>query len=159
MNAKVKRSNQEAVLVPGFGKVSFDKDTIANIFGFSDLKKRYRIIYDSSKEDASIVHKENTITSSSNASLKGYTNTRYPRLVYKKDMQVKQQKDGTSNLISTVIKNRKGYTIRQFEYAKEASKLYHMVQWVHRLLWKFQGNASYEYHQEVSCNDRRRQYC
>jgi hypothetical protein len=37
-NAGVKKSNQEA-LVPGFGKVYFDKDAIANIFCFSELKK------------------------------------------------------------------------------------------------------------------------
>eukprot|EP00978_Attheya_sp_CCMP212_P000842 scaffold1766_cov39-Attheya_sp.AAC.2 len=59
-NAGVKHSNQEAV-VPGFGKVFYDKDAIANIFGFSDLKKRYRITYDSDKEDAYLVHKENEI--------------------------------------------------------------------------------------------------
>ena len=35
--------------------------------------------------------------------------------------------DGTSNLISTVAKNRKGYTLRQFERAKGARKLYHIV--------------------------------
>jgi hypothetical protein len=34
---------------------------------------------------------------------------------------------GVSNLISTVAENRKGYTLRQFERAKEARKLYHIV--------------------------------
>jgi ribosomal protein L16 Arg81 hydroxylase len=37
-NAVVKESNREAN-VPGFGKVYYDEDAIANIFGFSDLKK------------------------------------------------------------------------------------------------------------------------
>jgi hypothetical protein len=32
-----------------------------------------------------------------------------------------------SNLISTVAKNRKGYTLRQFERVKEARRLYHIV--------------------------------
>jgi hypothetical protein len=50
-NAGVKQSNQEA-FVPGFGKVFYDKDAIANIFGFSDLKQKHRITYDSEKEDA-----------------------------------------------------------------------------------------------------------
>ena len=35
--------------------------------------------------------------------------------------------NGTSNLISTVTKNKKGYTIRQFERTKGARKLYHIV--------------------------------
>ena len=48
-NAGVKHSNQEAV-VPGFGKVYFDKDAIANIFRYPDLKKRDRITYDSDRE-------------------------------------------------------------------------------------------------------------
>ena len=41
----------------------FDKDAIANIFGFSDLKKRYRITYDfDNKEDAfMMVQKEKEI--------------------------------------------------------------------------------------------------
>jgi hypothetical protein len=54
-NAGVKQSNQEAT-VPGFGKVYYDKDAIANIFGFSNLKKKHRITYDSKKEDAFLVY-------------------------------------------------------------------------------------------------------
>jgi hypothetical protein len=59
-NAGVKQSNREAI-VPGFGKVYYNEDAIANIFGFSDLKKKYRITYDSNKEDAFIVYMDNTI--------------------------------------------------------------------------------------------------
>jgi hypothetical protein len=53
-NTGVKQSSQEAI-VPGFGKVYYDKDAIANIFGFSDLKKKHRITYDSDKEDAFLI--------------------------------------------------------------------------------------------------------
>jgi hypothetical protein len=48
-NAGVKQSNRKAN-VPGFGKFYYDEDAIANIFGFSDLKKKHRITYDSNKE-------------------------------------------------------------------------------------------------------------
>jgi hypothetical protein len=41
-NAGVKQSNRKAN-VPGFGKVYYNKDAIANIFGFSDLKKKHQI--------------------------------------------------------------------------------------------------------------------
>jgi hypothetical protein len=47
--------------VPGFGKVYYDEDAIANIFGFSDLKKKHQITYDSDKEDAFLVHMDNKI--------------------------------------------------------------------------------------------------
>jgi hypothetical protein len=59
-NAGVKQSNRKAN-VPGFGKVYYDEDAIANIFGFSDLKKKDRITYDSDKEDAFLVHMDNEI--------------------------------------------------------------------------------------------------
>jgi hypothetical protein len=59
-NAGVKQSNRE-VIVPGFGNVYYDEDAIANIFGFSDLKKKDRIPYDSDKEDAFLVHMDNEI--------------------------------------------------------------------------------------------------
>jgi hypothetical protein len=56
----MKKRNQEA-LVPGFGKAYFDKDAIANIFGFSDLKTKHRITYDSDKGDAFLIHMNNKI--------------------------------------------------------------------------------------------------
>jgi hypothetical protein len=59
-NAGVKQSNREAN-VPGFGKVYYDEDAIANIFGFSDLKEKHGITYDSDKEDAFLVHMDNEI--------------------------------------------------------------------------------------------------
>jgi hypothetical protein len=38
-----------------------------------------------------------------------------------------RNEDGSSNLISTVAENRHGYTLRQFERAKEARRLDHIV--------------------------------
>ena len=35
--------------------------------------------------------------------------------------------NGTSHLINTVAENRKGYTLRQFEHAKGARRMYHIV--------------------------------
>ena len=40
----------------GLGEVNFDHEAIANIFGLSDLKKKYRITYDSEKDDIFHVH-------------------------------------------------------------------------------------------------------
>jgi hypothetical protein len=71
-NAGVKQSNYEAN-VPGFGKVYYDEDAIANIFEFSDLKEKHRITYDSDKEDAFLLHMNNKIIKFECS----YTNTRY----------------------------------------------------------------------------------
>jgi hypothetical protein len=46
---------------------------------------------------------------------------------YQQGLKENQKEDGASDLISTVAENRKGYTLRQFERAKEARKLYHIV--------------------------------
>ena len=56
-NAGSKESNQQAT-VPGFGNVWFHEDAIANSFGSGDLVNKYRITYDSEKEDAFLVHME-----------------------------------------------------------------------------------------------------
>jgi hypothetical protein len=124
MNAGVKHSNQE-VVAPGFGKVRFDEEAIANIFGFSNLKKQHRMTCDSDKEDAFLVHEEDKIIKFE-CSPEG-SHQHEASKDCKKDMQVKERKDGTSNLISTVTKNWKGCTTRQSERAKEARKLHHIV--------------------------------
>jgi hypothetical protein len=123
-NAGVKQSNHEAN-VPGFGKVYHDEDAMANIFGFSDLKKKDRITYDSDKEDAFIVHMDKEIIKfeCSPDGLYQY----WVSNGYQQGLKEDQKEDGASNLISTVAENRKGYTLRQFERAKEARKLYHNV--------------------------------
>ena len=103
-NAEVKHSNQGAV-VPGFGKVcSTDEDAIANIFGFSDLKKRHWITNGSDKEDPFVVHQENeTVKFECSQGLHQHKASKD----CKKDTQVKARKEGTSNLTSTVTGNRK----------------------------------------------------
>ena len=111
--------------MPGFGKVYYDEDAVANIFGFSDLKKKHRITYDSEKEDAFLVHKDNEIIKfeCSPDGLYQYRVTKG----YQDSLKKEQEHEGTSNLVSTVTENRKGYTLRQFERAKEARRLYHIV--------------------------------
>jgi hypothetical protein len=104
-NAGVKQSNQEAFVL-GFGKVYYDKDAIANIFGFLDLKKTYRITYDSDQEDAFLVHMQNNILKFQ-CSPEGLYQMEVSKS-YKNDLN---EPDGTSNLISTVVENRKGCMI------------------------------------------------
>jgi hypothetical protein len=56
-NAGTKTTKQIADK-PVFCTVWYDKPAIANIFGLLDLKEKHRITFDSDKEDAFIVHKE-----------------------------------------------------------------------------------------------------
>jgi hypothetical protein len=72
---------------------------------------------------------------------------------YQQGLKGDQKEDGSSNLISTVAENRKGYTLRQFERAKEARKLYHIVDYE-----QLQVVALDECHPKLSCDSRRRQH-
>ena len=115
-NAGISTSNQIAD-VPGYGTVWFDEKAIANIFGLSDLKKKYRVTYDSDKEDAFIVHMENGKTVEFKCNPDGLYHHEVSQDFVSKE----------SHLISTVNENRMGYTQRQFDRAKTARELYHIV--------------------------------
>ena len=45
----------------GFGQVWYNEDAIANIFSLKDLIKKHKVTFDSSKENAFIVHRKNDI--------------------------------------------------------------------------------------------------
>jgi hypothetical protein len=110
------RTTKEIADIPGYGTVWHHKTAIANIFGLSALKKKHRATYDSEKEDAFIVHM-NDDTLKFECNLEGL----YTHKV--SDEYLKKQ----SHLINTVKENRVGYTQRQFEQAKKAWELYHIV--------------------------------
>jgi hypothetical protein len=114
-NAGTKTTKQVAE-VPGFGTVWYEETAIANIFGLSDLKKKHRITFDSKKEDAFIVHIDK-------GNMKFKCN---PKGLYTFEVSNKYLKK-ENHLIKTVKENRVGYTQRQFEQAKRARELYHIV--------------------------------
>jgi hypothetical protein len=96
--------------------VWYDKTAIKNIFGLSELKKKHRATYDSEKEDTFIVHMNND-------TLKFKCNPKGLYTYKVSDEYFKKQ----CHLINTVKENRVGYTQRQFEQAKRAQELYHIV--------------------------------
>jgi hypothetical protein len=111
------RTTKKIAKVLEYGMVWYDETAIANIFGLSELKKKHRVTYDSEEEDAFIVHMNND-------TLKFECNPEGLYTYYKvSDEYLKKQ----SHLINTVKDNRVGYTQRQFEQAKRAQKLYHIV--------------------------------
>jgi hypothetical protein len=123
-NAGVKQESNREVNIPDFGKVHYDEDAIVNIFGFSDLKKKHRITYDSNKEDAFLIHMDNELIKFECSM--GYTNIWYQRII-SNSLKEDGREDSISNLISAVIESRQGYTLRQYERVKEARRLYHIV--------------------------------
>jgi hypothetical protein len=110
------RTPKKIANVPGYGTVWYDETAIANIFGLSELKKKHSVTYDSEKEDSFIVHMNNT-------TLKFKCNPKGLYTYKVSDEYLKKQ----SHLINTVKENRVGYTQRQFEQAKRAQELYHIV--------------------------------
>jgi hypothetical protein len=66
--------------------------------------------------------------------------------VYKKNL--KQMELGTNNMITTVNENQKGYTLQQFEHAKEARKTVPYTSW-YTYNGKLQVTASNEHHQKL----------
>ncbi len=130
-NAGTKTNNFKAT-VKGFSDVWYSPDAIANIFGFSQAKKKWRITYDSDHEDAFLVHTHSSIVkfTANKDGLYLYSLTENYRESVKreKNSSLKAKNDHkVDNMISTVAENHLGYTQRQFKHAKEACKLYHTI--------------------------------
>jgi hypothetical protein len=49
-------SHPRLASVDKFSKVWYNKNSVANIFSFADMRKKYRITYNSEVENAFIVH-------------------------------------------------------------------------------------------------------
>ena len=113
--------------VPGNGQTWFDPNQIANVYGFSHMADKYRITYDSEKEDAFMVH--------ANEGIIKFTRTLDGLYAYRPSTKFKSQvaeskKDTLpqlNNVVTSVEENKRGYTQRQFENAKQARRLYHIV--------------------------------
>ena len=101
--------------VPGFGRVWYDDRSIANIFGFAELKDKYRITYDSEIEDAFIVHL-------STQPIK-FTRTANGLYTYTPSESYFRQ----TTLVQTVQENQQFYTNRQIQRAQLARQLYHNI--------------------------------
>ena len=72
----------ESCMVPDLGKGYFNKNRLTNIIGLTNMRKKFRVTYDSSKEPAFLIHTKNGII-------------RFPeikRAVYAIDMDEKKPK-------------------------------------------------------------------
>ena len=119
-NAGTRLTNQEAN-VPGFGTVWYNEGAIANIFSFAELVDKHRITFDSSVENAFLVHQPDKIVK--------FEHTPEGLYMYRVDKDYKKSltEKGNSHLVTTLSENRKGYTDQHYDRAKTARKLYHIV--------------------------------
>jgi predicted DNA-binding WGR domain protein len=94
--------------------VWYDETAIANIFGLLELKKNHRITFDGCGEGRCL---------HSPYGQREHEGQVQPRSFEVSNRYLKKE----SHLINTVKENRVGYTQRQFEQAKRAQELYHIV--------------------------------
>ena len=103
--------------VSGFGEVWYSEEAIANIFSLKDLIKQHRVTFDSSKENAFIVHRPSGIV-------------KFPANkigLYTYEVPGSKGQPEQAHLIDTVKENRSGYTQNQFTRAVRARELYHLL--------------------------------
>ena len=85
--------------MPDYGEVWYDKDAIANIFALSNLVTKYRVTFDSDKENAFNVYTKQ-------GNMKFSTNEQ-GLYVFKPNYTT-----ATNNLVATVEENMTGFTKR-----------------------------------------------
>ena len=124
--------------IPNFGSAWFDPEQIANIFGLSKMTDKYRVTFDSAKEDAFLVHTDKAIIKFARTPEGLYAYKPHPNyfrsIAASKGMAPtaappKATSDvvpyqAVSNLVSTVEENKKAFTAREREDAKRARTLY-----------------------------------
>ncbi|KAG7371066.1 reverse transcriptase RNA-dependent DNA polymerase [Nitzschia inconspicua] len=101
--------------LPGWGTVWFSEESMTNIFSLAEMRDRYRVTYDSSKEDAIIVH---------HPKKEVHFNRNHMNLyVYTPD----HIKNAGVQMVETVSENENFYTHREIERAKRARELYQAI--------------------------------
>ena len=106
--------------VDKFGKVWYNPNSVANIFSFADMKKIYRITYDSEVENAFVVH-----TPSKEVRFKPLSNGLYSLSPKKNSGHTTST--GKFQMLNTLKENKKFFTPRQFEHAKLTRDLFHSL--------------------------------
>ena len=114
------RNLEEHGRFTGFDRpVWYDKNSMANIFSFAELAQQYRITYDSSEGDHFNIHG----TSKGTIKFKKSNQGLYYYNFQKGNKNIQEE----VQLVDTVAKNRRNYSIQQFERAKGARKLQNVL--------------------------------
>ena len=130
-NAGTKEMNLVGDVI-GFGEAWYDPEMLTNIFSFSKMADKYRVVYDSAKEDAILVHTEDGLIKfeRTNEGLYAYKPTaKYKSQVAKTKNPVvhAQTLEEAQHHVSTVKENMVGFTKREVDGAKLARKIYHTL--------------------------------
>jgi hypothetical protein len=115
--------------INGFGEAWYDPDQVANIFGFSKLEDQCRIPYDSTLEKAFHVHTNDGIVKFKRNVDGQYVYQRFKEYlsVVANENQVTGSVNATNLMVRTMNENKIGYSKREFEDAKVARKLHHIL--------------------------------
>ena len=115
--------------VAGIGTAYYDPTQVANIFGFAHMADKYRVTYDSSVEDAFLVHTNDGIIKFDRTPEGLYvlkpTAKFLNHVAATKQTKMRAIQDGgpdskVCNMVSTVEENKSMFTPRQCERAIEA---------------------------------------
>jgi hypothetical protein len=104
---------------PGYGKVWFDPNGIANILSLSNVKKEYRVTFDSSLDDTFHVHKPD-------GSTKSFVALKDGGGLYYLDTNKQSMVHGTS-FVTMVEENKNKYSSRDVQQAEFARKVQDMI--------------------------------
>ena len=123
-NAGTKELNLKGEVI-GFGDAWYDPDFMANIFSFSHMKSKYRITYDSKRDDAFHVHTDNGIVKFgvTDEGLYAYKPTKQ----FLKEVAKTKNKVLKHTFVATVKDNIEGYSKNEVDGARRARKLYHAI--------------------------------
>ena len=144
-NAGRKSTNKRGDVVGLDAKARTDEDSAANVFNFTDLADQHHVTHDNADEDAFMVQsweddQDNDVNlkfpRDKASRLCGYrfltecTNRNKPPMCDEQDLEeIKHSEQETPNrgvqLLDTVAQNRKNFTSREFEQAKQARNLHH----------------------------------
>jgi hypothetical protein len=105
--------------LPQWGEVWFNPKAITNIFSYAEMADKYRITYDSSSQDAFVVHLPHKKVKFERMGMNLY--------ILKPKMGSIKESNQPHMFMSTVEENKSFYTQRQFDKAKKARELYHAL--------------------------------
>ena len=103
-------------MILGWGMAWFNPEAITNIFSYSEMAKKHRITYNSSKEDTFTVHLPGKQVK--------FTKTDQGLYAYKPPIKKRQNK---VTLVNTIKGNKSFFTHKQYKTAKKARELYHAL--------------------------------
>ena len=103
-------------MIPEWGIAQFNSEAIANIFSYLEMTQKHRITYNSSKENAFIIHLLDRQVR--------FAKTNQGLYAYKPPIK---KTNNEIALVNTIKENKSFFTHQQYKKAKRAKELYHAL--------------------------------